>query len=84
MDLYNFPCHYLFKVFGPKDNAFKLDIYKLLKAYDTSLDESNISIKDSKNKVYSCYSFSVYIYSKEQVIEIYGKLKKHPQVRYLL
>lgn len=83
-ELYNFPCRYTFKVFGPRELSFKKEILALLSKHDDKLSMENFSERLSGNKVYVCLTIDVYVLSRQHVEEIYGQLKKHPKVRYLL
>lgn len=82
--MYDFPCDYPIKVFGPATEGFEQVVLKILTKHVGKILPEQIVKKNSQKKNYFSLTITIFAKSLEDVENIYKALKACPDVLMVL
>ncbi len=82
--LLTFPCDFVIKVFGNKNDEFEKTVLSIVQQHCSNLKENAFQHRPSTDGKYVAISVSVHVDSKEQLDAIYKDLSSNPNVLMVL
>ncbi len=82
--LLTFPCEFVLKVFGHKNDEFEKTVISILNTHCSDLKENAFSYRDSTDGKYLSISVKINATSKEQLDAIYRELSANPHILMVL
>lgn len=82
-ELFQFPCDYMFKAFGPNEKTFPEAVRSAVDSI-VSAPADAVRVRPSAQQSYVCVSVIVRLHNFSQVEAIYAALRRVPDIRYLL
>lgn len=78
--LLTFPCEFPIKIMGRRDEAFEIEVIRIVRKHVPDLSESAVSRRASEKGNYLAITVTVIASSKEQLDKIYQELNAHEAV----
>jgi putative lipoic acid-binding regulatory protein len=79
-----FPCEFVIKVFGNKNDEFEKSVLTIVKKHYPDLQENACTYRPSKDDKYIAMSILVYAENKAQLDATYQELSTNPNVLMVL
>jgi putative lipoic acid-binding regulatory protein len=78
--LHKFPCEFIIKVFGNKNDEFETTVITIIRQHCPDLRENALVLRPSKDGKYLAISVTLEAESKEQIDAIYRDLSANPNI----
>jgi putative lipoic acid-binding regulatory protein len=78
--LHQFPCEFVIKIFGLRDDQFEIEALSIIRKHVDELREDAIQSRPSKDGKYLALTVSITADSKEQLDHIYQELSANTHV----
>ncbi|MDF1828070.1 MAG: DUF493 domain-containing protein [Legionellaceae bacterium] len=82
--LLKFPCDFPIKIMGKATDAFKRDIFAILKKHYPALNTDTIQLNASKNGNFIAISATVLAQDQPSLDALYQDLSQHPDIKMVL
>ncbi|NCT56608.1 MAG: DUF493 domain-containing protein [Legionella sp.] len=82
--LLKFPCDFPIKIMGKATDAFKNDIFSILKKHYPALKTDAIHMNSSKNGNFIAMSATVFAQDQPSLDALYQDLTQHPDIKMVL
>ena len=82
--LLQFPCDFPIKIMGAGGSDFRLLVVELVRRHAPDLDETRITLRDSRAGRYQAVTVMVCARNRRQLDAIYQELSDHPRVTMVL
>ena len=78
--LLQFPCEFMFKIFGQPSDEFEYEVLSIIRKYVKDLAEDAITCRPSKDGKYLALTIKIRAENKTQLDNIYRELSANPHV----
>lgn len=82
--LLKFPCEFVIKIFGNKNDEFETTVMAIIRKHCEDLRENAFTCRPSKDNKYMALTVTIDAESKEQLDAIYRELSTNPNVLMVL
>jgi putative lipoic acid-binding regulatory protein len=82
--LLQFPCEFVIKVFGNKNDDFETAVITIIRQYCHDIRENAFAYRPSKDQKYLAISVTIDAESQEQLDNIYRELSSNPNILMVL
>jgi len=82
--LINFPCDFAIKVVGETHETFSATIIELIQRVVPEFTTDHIEMRASSAGKYISLTCTVYVFSQDQLDDVYRLLSAHPMVKFAL
>ncbi len=82
--LLQFPCDFPIKIMGDNDLDFRRLVVELVSRHAPDLDETRVSVRDSRTGRYQSVTVVVHARDRIQLDALYRELSGHPRITMVL